>query len=186
MVARALRHPGTSRKIQGMEDLILLVFRWLHIGSAIAAIGGAFFMRVALMPSAASTLDDDTHARLREAIRARWARVVHVSIAILLVTGGFNFVMLALPPKIEPMPYHAIFGVKLLAALAIFFIASVLVGRGEGLAAMRAQRAKWLTILLVLATLIIMLSGILNRLRTERPAAIVPTPLQTTGASALP
>lgn len=152
-------------------DYILLLTRWLHIGSAIAAIGGAFFMRVALMPAATATLDDATHARLREAIRVRWARVIHFSIAILLVTGGFNFVMLAMPPKIEPMPYHAIFGVKLLAALGIFFIASVLVGRGEGLAAMRARRAKWLTILLVLATVIVMLSGILNRVRTEQMAS---------------
>jgi hypothetical protein len=65
------------------------------------------------------------------------------------------------------MPYHAIFGVKFLAALGVFFIASVLVGTGQGLAALRAKRAKWLTVLLVLAGVIIILSGILNRVRTN-------------------
>ena len=161
-------------------DYILLITRWLHIASAIAAIGGALFMRVALIPAATSSLDEAVHAKLREAIRARWAPIVHFSIATLLVTGGFNFVMLALPPKIEPMPYHAIFGVKLLAALGVFFIASVLVGRGEGLAAMRAQRAKWLSILLVLATIIVVLSGVLHHIRTNRAAP----PHATTPATA--
>jgi hypothetical protein len=152
------------------SDYILLITRWLHIGAAIVAIGGAFFMRVALMPAANSTLDDATHAKLREALRKRWFIVVQTCIAILLVTGGINFVMLALPPKIEPMPYHAIFGVKFLAALGVFFIASVLVGRGEGMAKMRANRARWLTVLLVLAAVIVILSGVLNRLRWNAPS----------------
>ncbi len=151
-------------------DHILLLTRWLHIGAAIVAIGGAFFMRVALMPAANATLDDATHAKLREALRARWFIVVQTCIAILLVTGGINFVMLALPPKVEPMPYHAIFGVKFLAALGVFFIASVLVGRGEGMAKMRAHRAKWLTVLLMLAATIIVLSGVLNRIRWNAPS----------------
>ena len=154
-------------------DYILLITRWLHISAAIVAIGGAFFTRVALMPAAASTLDDATHAKLREALRARWSRVVQSCIAILLVTGGVNFVMLAMPPKVEPMPYHAIFGVKFLAALGVFFIASVLVGRGQGFASMRANRAKWLTVLLVLAGIIVALSGVLNRVRTNQLSHVV-------------
>lgn len=151
-------------------ELILLILRWLHIGAAIVAIGGAFFMRVALMPAAARTLDDATHAKLREALRARWFVVVQASIAVLLVTGGINFVMLAMPPKIEPMPYHAIFGVKFLAAMGVFFIASVLVGTGQGMAKMRANRAKWLTVLLVLAGIIVALSGVLNGIRARQPS----------------
>ena len=156
-----------------MIGFILVILRWLHICAAIVAIGGAFFMRVALMPAAKATLDDATHDKLREALRTRWARIVHTCIAILLVTGGFNFVMLALPPKVEPMPYHAIFGVKFLAAMGVFFVASVLVGRGEGTAKMRANRAKWLTVLLVLAGIIVALSGVLHRVRTtQAPHAV--------------
>lgn len=149
------------------NEIVLLILRWLHIGAAIVAIGGAFFMRVALMPAAASTLDDATHSKLREALRGRWARIIQTCIAILLVTGGINFVMLAMPPKIEPMPYHAIFGVKFLAAMGVFFIASVLVGTGQGMAKLRANRAKWLTVLLILAAVIVVLSGVLNRLRIK-------------------
>lgn len=155
------------------SDYLLLITRWLHIGAVVVAIGGAFFMRVALMPAAKATLDDATHAKLREALRARWFIVVQSCIAILLVTGGINFVMLAMPPKVEPMPYHAIFGVKFLAAMGVFFIASVLAGRGEGMAKMRANRAKWLTVLLILAGVIVALSGVLNRIRTKPDLAHV-------------
>ena len=152
-------------------DIVVLVLRWLHIVAAIVAIGGAFFTRFALMPAAKDSLTDDAHAKLREALRVRWFKIVNACIAALLVTGGINFVLLALPPKIEPMPYHAIFGFKFMAALGVFFIASVLVGTGQGLASMRANRAKWLSVLLMLAGVIIILSGILNRVRTASATA---------------
>ncbi len=125
-------------------------------------------MRFALIPAAKATLTDDVHDRLREAVRARWAKFVHAAVALLLITGSINFLLLAMPPKIEPMPYHAIFGVKLLAAFAVFFIASALISRGPGFANIRAHRAKWLGVLLALAGLIVLLSGILNQVRTAQ------------------
>ena len=146
-------------------DLFLLISRWIHLASAIVAVGGAVFMRFALLPAAKSTLTDDVHERLREAVRARWAKFVHASIALLLITGSINFAILALPPKIKALPYHPIFGVKLLAAFAVFFIASALMSKGPGFAGIRAKRAKWLGILLTLGGLIVLLSGILNQVR---------------------
>ena len=92
------------RTVRGMSDsgldVVLLISRWLHIAAAIVALGGAFFSRVALMRAAAETLSAEAHEQLREAVRRRWAPLVHASIAILLVTGGYNFVVMALPPKI--------------------------------------------------------------------------------------
>jgi len=149
-------------------DLFLLISRWIHLASAIVAVGGAVFMRFALLPAAKATLTDDIHERLREAVRARWAKFVHASIALLLITGAINFAILALPPKIKAMPYHPIFAVKLLAAFAVFFIASALMSRGPGFANIRASRAKWLGILLALGGLIVLLSGILNQVRTAQ------------------
>jgi predicted membrane channel-forming protein YqfA (hemolysin III family) len=158
------------KRVDGI-DYVLLVSRWLHLGSAIVAIGGAVFMRYALMPAASATLDDATHERLREAVRKRWAMFVHAGITILLLTGALNFLLLALPPKIKPMPYHAIFGVKFLAAMGVFFIAGVLVSRGQGLAKMRAERAKWLTVLIALGAFIVLVSGVLNQVRTRQMQA---------------
>ena len=122
-------------------------------------------MRFALLPAAKMTLPDDVHERLREAVRAQWAKFVHASIALLLITGSINFAILALPPKIKPIPYHPIFGVKFLAAFAVFFIASALMSKGLGFAGIRAQRAKWLGILIAIGGLIVLLSGVLNQVR---------------------
>ncbi len=152
-------------------NLLLLISRWFHIAAAIAALGGAFFALVALLPAAKATLADDVHERLREAIRARWAKVVHACVAILFITGSINFLILALPPKIKPMPYHPIFGIKFLAALAVFFIAEALVSRGPGFAKIREQRAKWLRMLLALGALIILISGNLSQIRSAQLAS---------------
>ncbi|MFH1110437.1 MAG: hypothetical protein V1790_14745 [Planctomycetota bacterium] len=104
-------------------NLSVLISRWIHLGSVIIALGGAAFMRVALLPAAKATLDDDMHEKLREAVRVRWVKFVHAAIALLLITGSINFAILAIPPKIKPLPYHPIFGIKLLAVSAVFFIA---------------------------------------------------------------
>jgi hypothetical protein len=145
-----------------------LISRWIHLASAIIALGGAMFMRFALLPAAKATLSDDVHEKLREAVRARWAKFVHAAIALLLITGSINFAILAIPPKVAPLPYHPIFGVKLLAAFAVFFIAEALMSRGPGFAKIRANRAKWLSVLLSLGALIVLLSGILNQVRTSQ------------------
>ncbi len=146
-------------------DLILLISRWAHISAAIIAVGGAAFLRFVLHPAARNALDDEQHQVLREAVRRRWSLVLFACIGVLFVTGGANFVILAFPPKIEPMPYHAIFGLKFLVALTIFFIGSALAGRSAGLAKMRENSAKWLGVLLVLAALVILLSGTLAQVR---------------------
>ena len=149
-------------------NVVLLISRWIHLASAIVAIGGAVFMLFALLPAAKATLTDEVHERFREAVRARWAKFVHAAVALLLLTGSINFAILALPPKIKALPYHPIFGVKLLAAFAVFFIAEALMSRGPGFAGIRAKRAKWLGILLALGGLIVLLSGILNQVRTAQ------------------
>lgn len=146
-------------------DYFLLASKWLHASAAIVALGGAAFTLVALIPAAKATLSDELHEKLRQAIRDRWAKIVHLCIATLLVTGAINFAMLAIPPKIHPIPYHPIFGVKFLAALGVFFIASILVGRGQGFASMRRERAKWLKVLLALGALIVLISGVLEQVR---------------------
>lgn len=156
-------------------DPVLLISRWLHLSAAIIAIGGVAFQRLAYIPGLMGALVDPSRETVREAVRRRWAPIVHACIVILLLTGGYNFVVQALPPKIEPMPYHAIFGVKFLAALAVFFIASILVGRGQGFANLRNNAKGALTWLLVLGVTIVLLSGILNQVRStqlQRPAAV--------------
>lgn len=156
-----------------MENLnfVLLISRWFHIGAAIVAIGGAVFSRFALHPGAVDVLDEQQRQRLRNAVSMRWARLVHACIALLLITGALNFWILALRPGIEPMPYHALFGFKFLMALAVFFLATAVVGKSPGFANMRANARRWLGVIVVLGALIVLLSGVLNQVRTGRTPA---------------
>ena len=39
-------------------DILGILFRWMHILAAIAAVGGTFFIRLALLPSLAELPDE--------------------------------------------------------------------------------------------------------------------------------
>jgi uncharacterized membrane protein len=144
-------------------DYVQFLSRWLHITAAVAAGGGAIFMKIALHP-ATETLPDDARARLREAVRARWAKVVHTSILILLVTGLFNFIVITKQFDLPRPYYHAVFGLKFLLAMGIFFLGSVLVGRGELAKKLRADAGKWLSVLVALLVVLLLASSMLKNL----------------------
>src|SRR5262245_24349511 len=116
-------------------EIGLLILRWMHILSAIAMMGGAFFMRFALMPSAA-TLPDDAHDQLRTALRARWAPVVMAASTLLILSGLLNFGLTVMnfsfdKSTLAGSKYHMFFGIKFLLALPVFYIAMLLVGTSE-------------------------------------------------------
>ncbi len=163
-------------------DVVVVVSRWLHIGAVIVAIGGAAFLRLVLTPAASSVLSPEDHNRLREAVRSRWAKFVFGCVGLLLLTGGINFALLAMPPKVKPMPYHAIFGIKFFAALAVFFIASGLAGKSPAFAGMREKSKKWLSLLLILGATIVLMSGVLAQVRMHGQAA-TPTTLNVPSTS---
>ena len=87
-----------------------------------------------------------------------------ISIAVLLATGLYNFIMITKTYDLKGTPYHAIFGVKFLLALAIFFLASVLVGRSEMAQRARQNAGKWLTILTACCLILLALSSVLKNL----------------------
>lgn len=155
-----------------MEEILILVARWLHIVSATVAVGAPIFARMALLP-AVGTLDDATRDAFREAVAKRWRVVVYVTIMLFLATGFYNF----LGPhahwkkfrdtnKDLVLVYHAVFGAKLLLAFVMFFLASALAGRSAGLAYFRRHAWGWTTILVVLGLIVV---GLSNYLRSVDP-----------------
>ena len=153
-------------------NFAVLISRWLHLGAVAVAVGGAVFLRFVLIPSARSVLDDKHRESLEDAVRGRWLWFVNVSIGLLIVTGFLNFFLLAIAPKVDPFPYHAIFGAKFLTALFVFFIASVLVGRSAKLSRFRGGRELWLNVMLVAMAVIFLLSGLLSQIRAQSPGAV--------------
>ena len=148
-----------------MADITTLGVRWIHILSAITAVGGLFFLRFVLWPAARDTLDDETHAKLREAVIGRWKKVVMVVITLLILTGLYNLMVVGMPKAKEHPSYHMIFGIKFLAALGVFFLASVLTGRAKVFEGLRAKAPLWMGISALLAVVVVVLSGVLNQMR---------------------
>ncbi len=131
--------------------------RFIHVAVAIVLVGGTVFMRFVLMP-AAKELPEAEHDQLRQRLMARWKRVVHSGIAMLLLSGLFNY-MQQIPKHKGDGLYHALLGTKMLLAMAVFFIASALVGRSATFEKMRQNRAKWMGMIVLLAAVIVAISG---------------------------
>lgn len=144
-------------------DIAAIVSRWIHILSVIIAVGGAFYVKLALLPAAKSTLADDAHQNLRLAINGKWKKIVHMCAGLLILTGGFNFYV-AIHHEVKPLPYHPIFFVKFVIALAIIFYGIALSGSSPGFAKMRENAEKTLTIMTTLAIVAVMLSGVMKYL----------------------
>lgn len=142
-----------------MDNLFPLevLSRFLHVAVAIVLVGGTVFMRFILMP-AAKELPEAEHDQLRQRLLARWKRVVHGGIGVLVLSGLYNYIQQR-PKHAGDTLYHALMGTKFLLAIAVFFIASVLVGRSATFEKMRQNRAKWMGLIVLLSALIVGISG---------------------------
>jgi putative copper export protein len=108
----------------------------------------------------------------------RDASYVHLSIGFLLLSGFYTFINYLRGYQFpEGSKYHMLFGIKFLLALAIFFIASMLVGRSEASTRFRQRREFWLTLNVVLAVVLVCISGILRFLPRTPKTPAEPTPV---------
>ncbi len=146
-------------------DYILLVSRWIHIFAAVVAIGGAVFQRLVLISIARDVCPDDVRNELFEKLRCKWTPIVHTCIGLLLITGLFNFYWLAIRTPIDPMPYHAVFGLKFIAALVVFAIAILLTSSSKAVSRIREHAGMWLGVLIFFAAAIVAFSGVLGQVR---------------------
>ena len=145
-----------------MEVLVVLS-RWLHVISAILAIGGAFFLRVVVPPALAEVeagSRDATLIRLRKGFK----RVVHICLGLLIVTGIFNstrnfrdYTHLIRPPALM----HALWGMHILLGLVVMGISTWLLAKPEP----PPNHRKWLTVNLVIMFLVVALASTLKFVR---------------------
>lgn len=160
-----------------LMEALTYISRIIHVTTAIALVGGSIFMLVVLLP-AAKALSEEAHDQLREGIMKRWKKIVHPGILLFLVTGFYNF-YLALPAHKGDGLYHALVGTKILLALGVFFLASVLVGKSTRFQAMREARQKWLTIMVAMALVIVGISGFVKvRGPSGTPSESIVEPVQ--------
>jgi uncharacterized membrane protein len=156
-------------------DPITLLLRWAHVLAAIAALGGLLFSRFALVP-AAEELGSETADRLPAGIRRRWLPWVIGAITLLLASGLTNYILLMRRVKDAPelwggdwmrqTGYHALFGVKFLLAMILFYLVSGLVGRGASTQWIRDARKQWLSVAVGLGVGVVLISGWMRQLHT--------------------
>jgi len=152
-----------------------LLSRWLHILAAMAVVGGPMFMCFALLP-ADPVLPGNQRQALHDRIRRRWSKVVMTAILFLLVTGIYNFILFFQATKTwgptwehgsaNYSLYNILFGIKFVLALAVFFIASAVTGRGEIFTRFRQHDRFWITVNLLLGILIVCIAGYMRMMHT--------------------
>ena len=141
-------------------ELLNLVARWLHILAAITAVGGIIFARFVVLPSL-DTLPADERGTLHAEMRARWSKIVAGAIGFLLLSGLYNIAMTSIQYRMPPW-YNILFGVKFMLALVIFAVASLLSGKSPAAENVRRHLRFWLNLNIVLAVLVVCLSGVLR------------------------
>jgi uncharacterized membrane protein len=151
-------------------DLLLpLIARWAHILSAIIAVGGSLFIRLVLMPAASVALTHEENERLGPALMRRWKYLVHTCILLFLLSGTYNYLAITRFQHAGQPLYHILLGLKILLALAVFYLAIALTSPGELFARIKTRRAQWLTALVALAVLVVLISGFIRTMPKSLP-----------------
>ncbi|MFP6604854.1 MAG: DUF2269 family protein [Pirellulaceae bacterium] len=148
-------------------DYLNLAMRWLHIIPAIALVGGTIFMRFAVVP-ACEQLDDEQREKVQESVRRGWSRLLMPSILFLLISGFVNTANISMTYDFPGGYYMPLLAIKLVLAIAIFYIASLLAGRSEAASKFRQNQRTWLNINILLAVLLICIAGAM-RLADREP-----------------
>lgn len=152
-------------------DWIAIISRWTHVGTAIVLVGGTVFLRFVYTPAAAQ-LPEDERVSLTSLILSAWKKFIHIGILLFLVSGFYNYLVVALPSHKGDKLYHPLIGTKILLALGMFFIASALVGRSAKFESMRRNAKFWQTVILLLAAIIVGISGFAKVALKGKPPAV--------------
>jgi uncharacterized membrane protein len=140
-----------------------LLSRWLHILAASFAVGAFIYGRFVVAPSLA-TLSAAQRTPLVEQFAARLRPLAWSAIAILLLTGLYNFYVI-LQRGVQP-GYHMVFGIKFLLALHVFGMLFVLSKPPTGDPARDAKRPRLMLGAAISGMLILALGAYLRTLHT--------------------
>ena len=152
-------------------EMISILSRWTHIGTAIVLVGGTCFLRFVLAPAAAQ-LPEAEHAKLNELVMSKWKKIVHAGIALFILSGFYNYLVVQMPAHRGDKIYHMLIGSKILLAFAIFFFAEALVGRSKSFDGMRKNAKFWQMVIILLATIVVGISGYARVALPGKPASI--------------
>ena len=150
------------------------LIQWIHVGSVVLLIGGFFFLRVILLPSA-KVLPEDQRPKLVDAAFRRFRVVVWTALLTILFSGVYNFIAflrstgsfsqdLPKEPVQDLSTYILVLGVKIFIVFIIFTFGVLLTFPYPVFAPIQRRPAPWLNLTLILGLIVIFLSALLRRL----------------------
>jgi len=149
-----------------MDSAVLqILMRYVHIVSAIMAVGGLSFMLLCLLP-VVRVLDDGFSEAWIRLIRARFHKILWISIGGLVISGLYNWVLLGPTYKAMGALGNALIGIKVLLAMIMF--GTVWVGQ---VGILRPKVCQMINI--HLAAAIILLAAALRYFRLEHLQSLV-------------
>lgn len=125
------------------------------------AVGGAIFTLFAVMP-AVQVIPDDAKGYFHKALLGRFGKLLMFSIGLLLLTGFYNYLVNERVAHKGQAIYHGLMGAKILLALGVFFIASVLTGSSPAFEGLRKKRKRWLTLNVLMALAVVAIGAVLR------------------------
>lgn len=140
-------------------DAINIVLRVLHVGSAIALLGGTLFFLVVMLPSL-RLMEEGLRDSVLQIARKRFYRIAHPALLLLVLTGFYNFSQYLDDYKKASKAVHGLLGVKILLALIILFIVFA-----QTFGVLKGCPKRWAKINLALGVVIVILAAIVRSLR---------------------
>jgi uncharacterized membrane protein len=105
-----------------MENEVLqIVMRFIHIVSAIVLVGGNAYIATVML-SSLRLVEDSLRNSILKLAADRFTRIVWIGIAGLVVSGAYNWVLLAPMYKAMGPVGNALIGSKVLLALILFLL----------------------------------------------------------------
>jgi len=147
------------------QPVLQIVMRYIHIVSAILAVGGLGFMLVCLSP-AVRLFDDGFNESWMKLVRQRFNRLLWIAIAGLVFSGVYNWALLAGTYKDMGPVGNALIGTKVLLALVMFTV--VWLGSVGKLKPRVCQMVN-----VHLAAIVILLAVVLRYLRLEHIQSLI-------------
>jgi len=135
--------------------------RWMHITGAVVAAGGSIFGLFVMLP-ALRGLENEVRSDIMESVRKRFFVLFTVGIAMLLVSGFYNYIVNEIPAHQGQGLYHGLMWAKIVLAMIVFFVGSALVGRSQAFEGLRRKRRRWMRRNVILLLVILVLAAILR------------------------
>jgi len=141
-------------------SIVELIFRWVHIFAAVGLGGGLFFLCFVYYP-ALKTLSEESWQAFDTAMRARWSKLVGI-FSLLLIGSGLYNAFITIKQFSLPGYYNILLMAKIVLALVVVFLASLLAGKTTLAEKIRLKASLWSGVTVLLVVMLIALAGVMK------------------------